>query len=547
MNDLDRALAYHSRTRHHPNRYARALGYMDWDTQPDPFRRYDGAPTLPLALCPPGAEPDEPRYEPSFVEGLLPAAPLDARFVARLFRDSLGLSAWKVFGDARWSLRVNPSSGNLHPTEGYLICGPVPGLSERGGVFHYAPRDHLLEERLAMRPSWWASLTTGLPEGAVLVGFSAIHWRESWKYGERAFRYCQHDLGHALAAVTIAAAGMGWSPRLLEGLTDDDLAALLGIADADGPEAERPDALLALAPRPFDADGWTFPAGLAEALRAAPFAGVPARLSADHHPWPIIDEVDAATRRRAPARFPAHARPDNPALEIGDSPLPLRRILHQRRSAVDMDGHSALTLDAFIQLLLKVVPGQGQVPFETLPWAPAVDLLLFVHRVADLDPGLYALVRSDEAALRGALDPAFTWVTPSGCPEGLPLRRLQTADVRAAAAGVSCGQAIASDGAFAVAMVADLRGTMEALGAWMYKRLHWEAGLIGQVLYLEAEASGARATGIGCFFDAPSQRVFGLAGDDRQVLYHFTVGGPVEDPRLQTEPPYGHLSDAGRR
>ena len=42
--------------------------------------------------------------------------------------------------------------------------------------------------------------------------------------------------------------------------------------------------------------------------------------------------------------------------------------------------------------------------------------------------------------------------------------------------------------------------------------------------------AGIRATGIGCFFDDLTHRVFGLTGDDFQVLYHFTMGGPVDDP-----------------
>ena len=46
---------------------------------------------------------------------------------------------------ARWALRMNPSSGNLHPTEGYVIlqeeadCGP--------GIYHYSPFLHALEYR----------------------------------------------------------------------------------------------------------------------------------------------------------------------------------------------------------------------------------------------------------------------------------------------------------------------------------------------------------------------------------------------------------------
>ena len=62
--------------------------------------------------------------------------------------------------------------------------------------------------------------------------------------------------------------------------------------------------------------------------------------------------------------------------------------------------------------------------------------------------------------------------------------------------------------------------------------------MIGQILYLEAEAAGIRSTGIGCFFDDPVHDLFGFKDGTYQSLYHFTVGGPVEDTRLTTLPPY---------
>ena len=71
--------------------------------------------------------------------------------------------------------------------------------------------------------------------------------------------------------------------------------------------------------------------------------------------------------------------------------------------------------------------------------------------------------------------------------------------------------------------------------------MFWEAGLLGQVLYLEAEAAGVRATGIGCFFDDPVHEIVAINGLSLQSLYHFTIGGPVEDRRLMMLPPYGHL------
>jgi hypothetical protein len=52
-----------------------------------------------------------------------------------------------------------------------------------------------------------------------------------------------------------------------------------------------------------------------------------------------------------------------------------------------------------------------------------------------------------------------------------------------------------------------------------------------------------RGTGIGCFFDDAVHELLGLVDDRYQSLYHFTVGHPLEDPRLTTLPPYSHLRD----
>ncbi len=62
--------------------------------------------------------------------------------------------------------------------------------------------------------------------------------------------------------------------------------------------------------------------------------------------------------------------------------------------------------------------------------------------------------------------------------------------------------------------------------------------VVGQVLYLEAEETGIRLTGIGCYFDDPVHEAFGIISGEWQSFYHFTVGGQVEDTRLTTLPAY---------
>jgi len=160
--------------------------------------------------------------------------------------------------------------------------------------------------------------------------------------------------------------------------------------------------------------------------------------------------------------------------------------------------------------------------------------------VPGLEPGLYVFWRGDVDKTRTAplFRAQFEWAAVG--PESLPLFRLVVGDARDAARMLSCHQAIASDSAFSLGMLAEFDAGLRE-GPWVYRRLFWETGLIGQALYLEARAAGVGGTGIGCFFDDSVHELLGLEGTALQSLYHFTVGGPLVDSRLQTLPPYAHL------
>ena len=87
-------------------------------------------------------------------------------------------------------------------------------------------------------------------------------------------------------------------------------------------------------------------------------------------------------------------------------------------------------------------------------------------------------------------------------------------------------------------MLVEFEQALKTCGPWFYRRFYWECGVIGQLLYLEAEAYGIQSTGIGCFFDNPVHELLELQDRSYQSLYHFTVGGAVIDTRLTTLPPY---------
>ena len=241
----EKIVQYHETTKHHYERYANSPGYMDWDNQPNPFRFYEKTALvrLPLLKKDPVAEHLD-LYDRSDRSAL----PFNIENIAGFLELSLGLSAWKAAGGSKWSLRMNPSSGNLHPTEGYLIIPSLQAVD--AGIYHYNALIHALEKRAEIGEKLWRQVELHFGTPGFLVGISSIFWRESWKYGERAFRYCNHDAGHALAALSISANLFGWKVAYLNGLGDEEIERVLGF-NAPGYrkfEKEHPDLLCVVHP-----------------------------------------------------------------------------------------------------------------------------------------------------------------------------------------------------------------------------------------------------------------------------------------------------------
>jgi hypothetical protein len=374
--------AYHQSTKHRLDGYAAGPDTLDWDAQPDPFRRYLGAPLTELPLK---ADAVATRWAELFAPGCISTRALDRDALGLLFELSFALSAWKQHGPDRWAMRVNPSSGNLHP-----MCR-----------------------------------------------------------------------------------------------------------------------------------------------------------------WPIIDTVAEATRVHD---LPPDAeRTAAQALDRTAQGLPdLQRSTHnaamlirQRRSAQRFDARARMPLDQLWLLLRALHP--DRLPFDAGPTVAHVHVLLFAHRVNGLAPGAYLLPRgaSGRDVLRHSLPAALELSPLPGAPADAPLLRLaENPALAGTLRTLNCHQVLSSDAMLGFALLAEFNPLPDAAA---YRERLQEAGLIGQVLYLEAEALQVRGTGIGCFFDDTLHQLIGLpdstaASAPLQSVYHFTVGLPLSDARIATEPPYAHLS-----
>ncbi|CAN5373413.1 SagB/ThcOx family dehydrogenase [soil metagenome] len=519
-------LAYHARTKHTLKGYAAGPETLDWDAQPNPFREFEGCAQTELEL---GADQLGTSFAQACTPGSIAPAALTVESVSSLLELSMALSAWKEYGPDRWAVRCNPSSGNLHPTETYVFCSNVSGIV--GGLHHYRSRDHALELRCR-------NDTRSDVPARLWIGLSSVHWREAWKYGERAFRYCQMDAGHALGALRYAAGTLGWNARLVEGVESADLAAWMGLDRIEafsGAEPEDADLVIAIGPAEDihatakdlpprgenDGNPWTGHANLL-----------------DPHPlyrWPVIGQVSEATQGSGIGS--RSEVPDYPPLQQ-TSNASAADIILSRRSAQRFDTKFKMSADVFYHLLDSLL-NRPNAPWDVWTFTPRLHPVFFVHRVEGLDPGVYALPRHPAAAhaLRQQMRQDFEWQIPENAPAHLPFVRLLRTDCRIIAKTMNCHQAIAGDSCFSLSMLSEFDSIVSD-SPWRYRQLHWEAGLLGQALYLEAEAAGLRGTGIGCFFDDALHEVLGLTSTQFQALYHFTVGRPLTDDRILTLPAY---------
>ena len=536
-NSFRDVIRYHEETKHHYDRYARSAGYMDWDNQPNPFRFYENTQVVKLPFL---KQDPQALYQDLFQRIKNPSQQFGLETVAGILELSLGLSAWKAAGRSQWSLRINPSSGNLHPTEAHLVLPPINDLE--GGIFHYNSLIHALERRAVVSDMIWQTVQTHFGCEGFLMGFSSIFWRESWKYGERAYRYCNHDVGHALAAVSFAANLFGWKVSYLNGLSDEAVDTVLGFSKIQftALEEEHSDLLCFIYPHNRSARPNSLPNEIISAFSDLNIVGKPNNLSRQPVNWEIIYQT-AKLNRKPATQEEQHKLSDRDWFREEHSQIPAAQCIRQRRSATSFDPAGSISKKQFLSILDKTLPRSNCAPFDTGLMAPSIHLLIFVHQVDGLIPGLYFFFRNeiDILPIKRMTLTKFLWESVT---KEFPLFLLEEDNYKQTAMMVSCHQEIAGSSAFSLGMIAGFKDLISK-HPYYYRQLFWESGMIGQVLYLAAEAHGVRGTGIGCFFDDAVHKILGFKENQYQSLYHFTIGRPVEDPRLTTYPPYHHLRD----
>lgn len=170
---------YHAATKHSYNSVRTNPNHLAWEEQPSTYKNYPET------------------YEKCKLD-------LDNKEDNFLYHIA-GITAKKSYPSGEYYLRINPSAGALYPNELYFQVRGVEG--KKDGIYHYEVRSAsltLLQELNAsegLEP--YFGLKTAMRGYLFLV--SAIYYRSSWKYKNRAFRYCLLDAGHLLGSIEAAA------------------------------------------------------------------------------------------------------------------------------------------------------------------------------------------------------------------------------------------------------------------------------------------------------------------------------------------------------
>jgi SagB-type dehydrogenase family enzyme len=333
----------------------------------------------------------------------------------------------------------------------------------------------------------------------LIVGLASIFWREAWKYGDRAYRYCCHDLGHAMMSVILAARALGLRGGAVAHFSDCRMTRTLGITESD----EAPMAFLIFLP----------PAPLNELLSTLekPIAGVPNEISTQEVRYELLLGIHTSTLLPDPAGPLPRPSAANPRA-AGDSTFrydpsrdaPLGSTVRRRRSALDFDARTPPMGRHELEQLLDfatrdwLADWRGNFGGETTPieqGSNLVTLYVYVHRVRDCEPGVY---RWDLSSHK--------------------LEQLHCGNVQRLAAYLSLEQVLAGNSCFAISMIADLAEAARVFGNRGYRYVHFEAGAIGQRLYVGAEALGWNATGIGAFYDDDVHRYLGFLEEGKNFV-----------------------------
>ncbi|AXX90260.1 dehydrogenase [Arcobacter suis] len=167
--------SYHQNTKHSYNSIRTNPNRVDWNNPPNKFKF----------------------YSKDYKRVPLTSSTQNYNFLYLIS----GISAKKSYPSGEYYLRINPSAGALYPNEVYFQVRNVDGFED--GIYHLevGSSSAVLLKTFENNEGIEKLLGLTYSVDGFIFFISSIYFRSSWKYKNRAFRYCLLDAGHLLGTM----------------------------------------------------------------------------------------------------------------------------------------------------------------------------------------------------------------------------------------------------------------------------------------------------------------------------------------------------------
>ena len=496
--------AYHSLTSY--SRQNMSGHYLDWENQPNVYKSY---PDLSQILLP--KEVSLPKEK---LSSLIHAMPRTATPAAGVCLEDLSLIlllTYSITARTRHGLhdffyRNVASAGALYPTELYVDSRGVSGLDD--GLYHFSISDHGLS---MLRKGNLSGMLSGSPGESsdsfpsLTFFLTAIFFRSSWKYRDRAYRYHLLDTGHLLENLTLALKSLNYPyhcsfdfddthvNRFL-GL-DSEMEACLAVCTVPGPDLAEKSGNVVIS---------DLPESIKKRSRVAKNeVRYPAVLEIHRSGEKVLTSGNSGTNMPCPQ---IKNTPGNRAEIAKKGTWPERynygEAILKRRSKRNFV-KKEMDADHLMALADGLYPGIPERSRDFVRDHSSICTGFICGNVSGMDAGIYLI--DPQSGNFGIVK------------EGLFLDEM---------AAVCLNQAWLSNAAVHFLFLANLSAIEETWGARGYRYAMAHAGRMGERLYLMATAMDLGCCGIGAFYDQEAAELIGLDSETR-LLYLVGVG-PVK-------------------
>lgn len=229
---------YHELTKYTPEGISKNKHVLDFNNQPKLFKTYpqnlkkvDLSYLLPLDRNPFSdtgiKSPDEYTEHDKYLSK-----------ISKILYLANGITSIGHTGEQRIYMRSAPSAGGLYPTEIYLLVYDHPVLDD--GIYHYHSLNHSITN--IKQGNFKNTLLEStfnhdaVSKNNIFLILTAIFFRSSWRYQDRAYRRICLDTGHIIGNIDVASNYCGFKPYLIGGFIDEKINTLLDL-NADEEQA----------------------------------------------------------------------------------------------------------------------------------------------------------------------------------------------------------------------------------------------------------------------------------------------------------------------